>query len=252
MIKHLLALPVNIFSFASQLYEPHHLSYLTFPLDLDTSIDSNWMMNKLEIRLSNMGEGLTKTCHFKKGDLIYKNDTPFLGIYFVLSGKVKLEQFKANKYTTLWIASVHEIIGLASFSNPNGLYKLKATASTNCKLRFISAATFQKLIESDLELKTELFRLLSNRLNYLESLILYFKKANTQERLIAVMKHYTSEQNEDAELALGISIKDLANIVGSTPVYVKKILDQFQKEGILRTTRGNVWIKEKQFFANMA
>lgn len=174
---------------------------------------------------------------YKKGQLIYcENSTP-LGVYFVQKGKVKISKIGCDgKEQILRIATENEMIGYIDMVS-NSRYTTSAKTLEDTTLLFIPKQEFWSTLKKQRQLFENFILLLSADLHEAELKIADLAYKPVRGRLADALLYLAKKFNKNQHEPLPISITrfDLACFVGTAKETINRLLSEFRKENILTT-----------------
>lgn len=182
---------------------------------------------------------------FAKDEVLLKQEENFSGVYCVQEGVVKITKTKNHKKEfILWFARPGDIIGLDSFIN-NESYSFSAIAVDSGKLCFIPAKDFSGLLSGEPVISFELIKSLCRKINFIEGRITSIAQKNIKEQfaemLISLAAKNKGKNNQNIQVEY--TIKDLANIIGTTKNYLYKILSEFTRKDLIEIEEQKLKIK---------
>ncbi len=174
---------------------------------------------------------------YSKKQLVFHEGSATDGIYFILSGKIKVFKKGAfNKNQIVRISSEGDFLGHRGFSSTN-TYPVSAEAITASTICFVSKNFFYKILEETPKFTINLMLFLANELNYEESRLRDMAVFNVREKvakalLILVDKLGTNSSHEINNIE-DLSRQDIAELVGLNSNQVTKVLAEFKEDKIL-------------------
>lgn len=184
---------------------------------------------------------------YPEGKCIFQENEPFKGIYFILEGRVKIIKQNHQAKMVMWYAEQGEFIGVTSLYSHLGKYSFSAVVSDGyAKLLYLNEDLFNDLMQNQPELKEEIIKTLCLRISYIEKRINSLKNQSIKKRLVDTLVFFT-EQKEDKEgwVKIRCTLRDLAEILGSTRSYVQKVLVDFQRSKLVRVENNAMWVHQK-------
>lgn len=174
---------------------------------------------------------------YSKKQLVFHEGSATDGIYFILSGKIKVFKKGAfNKNQIVRISSEGDFLGHRGFSSTN-TYPVSAEAITVSTICFVSKNFFYKILEETPKFTINLMLFLANELNYEESRLRDMAVFNVREKvakalLILVDKLGTNSSHEINNIE-DLSRQDIAELVGLNSNQVTKVLAEFKEDKVL-------------------
>lgn len=182
-----------------------------------------------------------KILTFRKDDYMFRQNCKSDGVYFVITGKVKIiKNDNQPAQTILYLAKPGDVLGMHAVINEHD-FTSSAVALVNTTVCFIPAKEFRALISYNNKYKLDVMQLLCSNIDLVESTISSRQDKSTSERFteVLVLLINTYGLSDDNELRIDMKLDDLANLAGTSRAYLNKIIQDFcQKEWI--SIKGNV------------
>lgn len=183
---------------------------------------------------------------FGKDEILVSQGEPFRGVFCIQKGVVKvLKDGSGSKKMILWFAKPGDIIGLDSFVDHDD-YSFSAVSVEPVTACFIPEKDFQKLIDKEPGITRKLMKEMCEKINYIEERITSISGKNIREQFAEILisiavknKNYVS-----GNLPINYSIKDLANIIGTTNNYLYKILSDLNNGNVVSIQNKKLVIKD--------
>ncbi len=180
---------------------------------------------------------------FKKGEVIYHQEGRSPYVFFVKSGRVRMDIYsEGGRRRTLFIACAGSIFG--ELTPIDGEFNIcEAIASTNCKLLRMNGETFNDLIKTNSGFAWNVCYTLSQKLRIMSDSIKQlsfdnskFKVANA---MLQLFRRYSCDMPAGKKgLTLRFTHQELADLTGLSRVSVSNILNEFVSLGYLEKQRG--------------
>lgn len=179
---------------------------------------------------------------FKKGEVIFSEGEPPVGLYFIESGSVKIYKREPdNTERILHLASKGDILGLHSVVNGHD-YSNSAVAISASKVYFIAADEFLQIVESNNTYKLLVMKSLCSRIDSLEDHIVRVNDKKTDERfadtLLILIDKYGLNNSKDLNIKL--TLDELASFTCTSKSYMKKIISDFSRRGLISHSEGSI------------
>jgi CRP/FNR family transcriptional regulator len=183
---------------------------------------------------------------YRKGQVIFYEGNPQLGLYFVRSGKIKV--YKSNtdgKQQILRIASPGDILGHSSlFSGKPS--NATAEAIEDAEVCFLDKNGFFSILKNNHSIALNLLNRLSSELIRVEekTMDLAYKSARARfaELLLTLKESFGVPQKGLHRLDIALSREELAQAVGTTVETAVRLLTEFREEGFIEVDRKNISI----------
>lgn len=164
-----------------------------------------------------------------KDSVFFTENEPSLGVYYILKGKIKIVKSRgAIAPVILHLARNGELIGVDATVNSHP-HQNSAITISDSSIYFIPANEFMDIINSDIEFKLHVMKLLCSRIDVIEEHITSMSEKSATERfaetILVLEKSYGITRDNYVNIEL--TIEELANLTGTTKSYMSKILSEF-------------------------
>ncbi|QEC77617.1 Crp/Fnr family transcriptional regulator [Mucilaginibacter ginsenosidivorax] len=192
---------------------------------------------------------INSTSHiYKKGEIIFRENTLPAGVFLVLSGKVK--KYKADhtgRRQTIYVAGNRELVGYHAVLSRER-YSDSAAALEGSRICFIPTDDFMFTVKNCPYFAQQLLGALSHEVMVLANSVLVFAQRNAAERLaialIVLREKYKEDGTINANTVLTVSRADLADIAGIAEENVTRLLKEFKEEGLLTRESRNIVVTD--------
>jgi CRP-like cAMP-binding protein len=178
---------------------------------------------------------------YQKGQRIFFEDSPALGLHCVNQGKIKITKASSDgKEQIIRLAKGGDILGFQSVITESR-YTTSAVAMDDCVVCFIPRSDFFRVWQSNVQFSTSLMRIMANALGAAEVQMLHLAYKPVRERLakaLLLFLHTFRNEGEQEPFSMSISREDLASLVGTAKETATRLLSEFKDAGII-TTRGS-------------
>lgn len=181
---------------------------------------------------------------YNKKDIIFREGSYPVGIYFLNKGKVKT--FMTNDEAKDYITGLYkqgEFFGYSTILE-NKPYTESAMALEESEVCLIPRDEFFDLLYSNKDVAKRFISMLSNNLMAMEERLIDLAYNSVRKRvaqsLIFLKEKYEKEEQDQFNMA--ISREDLANIVGTSKESVIRTLSDFKEEGLIHIKGSNIKI----------
>lgn len=191
------------------------------------------------------------TISLKKGDILFKEGGPVLGIFFIYKGKVKVYNTGAQKRTQIVrFASSGSIVGHRGFGSLNN-YPIGASALEDSIVCFIPRQLFFDTLVDNPPLTMELLNFYADELRRTENKLLSLSQMTVKQKLaecfITLSEIYgTTVKNGTSFLDVKLSRQDFADVIGSSIEEVIRTISQMKKEGLIVADGKSIGIPDPQ------
>lgn len=181
---------------------------------------------------------------FHKNEILVRINDPFQGVFCIQEGVVKVSTSRNNKEFILWFARPGDIIGISSFIN-NENYSFNALAVEAVNACFIPTNDFKELVSKDPVVSKKLMKDMCDKINFFENRISSIARKRIREQFAEILISLAMKNKQAAagNMPINYSIKDLADIIGTTKNYLynilldfhsKKVVDMYNKKLIIK------------------
>jgi len=181
---------------------------------------------------------------YRRGQIIFREGDEGRGFYVVGSGRIKIYKLSPDgKEQILHIFGPGEPFAeVPVFAGQ--CYPANAEALEDSRLLFFPRASFIDLIRRHPSLALNMLAILSRRLRQLAALVEDLSLKEVPARLAAYLL-YTAEQKGALEFALDIPKTQLANLLGTTPETLSRLLARLVKEGFIESAGPRIRLLHK-------
>jgi CRP/FNR family transcriptional regulator, nitrogen oxide reductase regulator len=165
-------------------------------------------------------------------------------LYLVAMGKVKLlRHTAAGRDVVLDILRGGEYFG--SLAIPGGRYTETAVAQTDCCILQISSSNFEKIFNHYPDVSLKVLQAVGQRLEESQEIIKQLSVYSADQRIAAALIRLAIKMGEEKGtgmlIQLPFSRQDLAAMTGTTVETVSRIMSRFSKDGLVKT--GRKWVE---------
>lgn len=177
-----------------------------------------------------------KTRLYKKKQVIFYEDSPATGVYYIKEGLVKkYKTGKDGKEQIFYISKTSDLIGYhAILSNEH--YPDSAAAMEDCIISFIPKAVFISLIEKSPRLSKLLLKTISHEFGVLINTLTIISQLSVRQRLalsLLLLKEKFKDPDSNQPTQIKISRDDLAALVGTAKENLVRLLHEFKEQQII-------------------
>ncbi|MFD1314839.1 response regulator [Namhaeicola litoreus] len=187
--------------------------------------------------------------YFKKGSVIYAEESSGHSIYFLLEGEVKI--FKNHEYGKELIVNLineGEFFGFTQF-NENQYYTENAVALTSVKLIKINKHELGGIFKENPNLAIQFMDLLIQNLDLLKNHMLHLVYDSVRKKTAEMLLELDS-YNEESNV-IEISRNNLANLIGIAKETLIRTLTELRDEQAIQTSRKAIKIINRAKLMNM-
>jgi len=194
---------------------------------------TNDITNYTNEDLNTFSQNRTMTAYKKKQAVYIERSHP-RGVYFIQTGKVKI--YRANEDGKEYIIGLHnsgDFFGYTSLIE-NSLYNDTAETIEDSQIYFIPKEDFFKLVDNNHEVANRFIKMLANNISDMEDRILKLAYNSVRKRVAEALLFIEKTYNKsDQPFSMAISREDVANIVGTSPESVIRVLSGFKDEKLI-------------------
>lgn len=178
---------------------------------------------------------LTKS--LKKGEKLFSEGDPVLGVYFIKKGFLKIElNGKQGRPLILQIAGQGSVFGhRTNFLHAN--HPCSVTAVSDTQYCYIPSALFSSIVETSSALKKQIINQLLNEIELAEKKSVNLAHKSVREKvaesLLLLARVYAYEKKRQS-FCIHFCRQDIADLTGTTKEQVSKTLNDFEKEKLIR------------------
>jgi len=186
---------------------------------------------------------------YKKGALIFQEGTKPNGIYCINSGNIKIYKHGSDGREHITrLAFSGEFVGLKALLTGN-LYSVSAQALEDSVICFISKNDFFELTIRYTEFTKAIVSVLSKQLVDAEEKMVSLAQKPVKERLadslLFLYQQFSSHQKDRISAYLNLTRQDLANIVGTSPETVIRLLTDWKESNIIAIKGRKIFILDE-------
>lgn len=185
---------------------------------------------------------------FKKGETIFSEGSKPQGVYCLSDGIVKVSKHSNDgREQIIRIVFPSEFIGLRAILSGH-FYTVSALALEDCVVCFIKRTDFFQLMLKYPDCTNSLIIILSKLLEEAESRMVSLSHKPVRQRLAETLLFLNHSFNAAAPAYpkpyLNITRSDLANIIGTAPETVIRLLSEFREARIIETKGRKIYLSD--------
>jgi CRP-like cAMP-binding protein len=198
--------------------------------------NSDSIFNELDEKDLDYLNSHIKTRLYKKKQVIFYQDSPASGIYYIKQGLVKkYKTGKDGKEQIFYISKTSDIIGYhAILSSEN--YSDSAAAMEDCIICFIPKEVFVDLVERSPKLSNLLLKNISHEFGVLINTLTIISQMSVRQRLalqLLLLKEKFQNPLSNTKTQIKISRDDLAALVGTAKENLVRLLHDFKQQNLI-------------------
>ncbi len=186
---------------------------------------------------------------YQKGQAIYQQGAPALGLYCVHQGQLKVTKTGGDgKEQIVRLVRHGAVLGFRSLLG-GGRYSTSAVALDDCVVCFVPRPDFLRLVQSNRQFANSLMQLLATDLGEAEERMLRLAYKPVRERLaealLLVRRTFDSAGTPGQPFIVALSRDDLAALVGTAKETVSRLLSDYKDAGIIATRGSQITILDE-------
>jgi len=184
-------------------------------------------------QMSTLGNNCAEV-YFKKGDIIFKQDSFSLNIGYLKTGLVKLHmRGLAGKEQIIKIAKAPTYLGIPTTIGEK-INQYSATAIEDTSVCFVNLDIFNKLILSNPKFSYEIIlHMCKNELTHFRN-CLYKTQKNSRGLVADTILNFANNIYESSHFFLPLTRNEIADLINSSRESVSRILSEFHNDKIIK------------------
>lgn len=196
----------------------------------------------------------TKTTKIlKKGEIIFEEGEKLNGVYCVRDGVSKLSKLSANgKDQIVKLATKGELMGQRSVV-VDEVANLTAKAVSDMEVCFIPKESIVSTLHVNPNFTLEVLRHMAHDLKEADDVIVNISQNSVKQRMAATFFYLRNAYGEDMKgfLNLVLSREDISNIVGTATESAIRIISEFKKKGLIKTSGKKIGVSDEKGLMNL-
>lgn len=198
-------------------------------------------------------ESNSKSLNFKKGQVIFREDDPVTGFYFLHEGKVKIhKRWGDNKELIIKLAKEGDVLGHRGIGADQH-YPVSATALEEASVCFITTAFLQTSLRVNPELTYQLMLYYAKDLQEAEkgmrNMVHMDVKSRIADTLLKIAGVFGSDI--DGTIKGTLTRQDIASYAGTTYETIFKVMNEFAADDIIELSGKMIIIKNRQKLSSL-
>jgi len=190
----------------------------------------------------------------RKGEAIFEEGEKLNGVFCVRDGVSKLSKLSSNgKDQIVKLATKGEVMGQRSVIAEE-TSNLSAVAVNDMELCFIPKEVIVNTLHKNPDFTFEVLRLMAHDLREADDVIVNISQKTVKQRIAEAFIYLKSNYGEDADgyLVLTLSREDIANVVGTATESCIRIISEFKKKGLLKSSGKKLGILDEKKLSDLA
>ncbi|TCD01036.1 Crp/Fnr family transcriptional regulator [Pedobacter psychroterrae] len=184
----------------------------------------------------------------KKGEVIISEGDVVNGVYFVISGNVKVHKQWGDKELILRFANKGAIFGHRGISSTTSIYPISATALETTELCFVDIEFFKTTVKVNHEFAYNLLMFYADELHTSEKKMRALALMSVKSRLAAAILELKDQfgQTDGGFIDLTLSRQDLAAFTGATYETVFRTMNELLAEKLIIVDGKKIGIHDEE------
>ena len=207
-------------------------------------------MNKEELKKVSDSKVSRK---IKKGEAIFEEGEKLDGVFCVRDGVSKLSKLSANgKDQIVKLASKGEVMGQRSVIAQEST-NLSAIAVNDMEVCFVPKEVISNTLNSNPNFAIEVLRHMAHDLKEADDVIVNMSQKSVKQRLAEAFLYLDKNYGKDDEGFIGLilSREDYANVVGTATESCIRIISEFKKKGLIKTSGKKIGIANEKLLQDL-
>jgi CRP-like cAMP-binding protein len=185
---------------------------------------------------------------YKRKQIIFYENNPILGVFFVRDGKVKLyKTSRDGKRQILKIAQAGDALGHSALFSDTP-HATTAEIVEDANICFLDKAKFLMVLRSNPSVSVKLMEKLSKDLNQAQDQVLdlAYKSVRVRfvELLLTLKQSFGVFENGVYKLEISLSREELAEAIGTTEETAVRLISEFKSNDWIELDKKNILIKK--------
>lgn len=188
------------------------------------------------------------TKKIKKGESLFEEGDKLKGVYCVREGVSKLSKLSANgKDQIVKLATKGEVMGQRSVIAEESA-NLSAVAVNDMEVCFIPKEVIVNTLHKNPNFTFEVLRHMAHDLREADDVIVNMSQKTVKQRIAEAFLYLKNNYGEDEKgfLILTLSREDIANVVGTATESCIRIISEFKKHGLLKSSGKKLGIADEK------
>jgi len=196
-----------------------------------------------------MVAAIIKTRRVEKGDILFIEGEPGLGVWLVHSGTIKLVKTDSSgREQLLKTVAPHEFFAEVVLFD-GGSYPATAVAASEGEVGILYNADACQLVHTHPSLAWHFLKVLSARLRRAQGRIQILCQGDAAVKIAATLLYLAQENGADS---IAIGQQDLADMAGVARETVTRVLATFAREGLIVAERKKITLKDRERLRTLA
>ncbi|PIF01678.1 MAG: Crp/Fnr family transcriptional regulator [Maribacter sp.] len=189
----------------------------------------------------------------KKGETIFEEGDKLDGVFCVRKGVSKLSKLSSNgKDQIIKLASKGEVMGQRSVIAEE-YTNLSAIAVSDMEVCFVPKDSIVHTLSKNPDYAIEVLRHMAHDLREADDVIVNMSQKTVKQRIAEAFIYLKNSYGEDDKgfLKLTLSREDIANVVGTATESAIRIISEFKKKGMIRTSGKKIGVLNEKLLQEL-
>ncbi len=200
-----------------------------------------------------LGRSITRS--IEEGGFFFFQGDPADYLYVLTSGQVKLLQSNpAGQQVNLRTLYPWQMFGALGAVRQEAAYPASAQAIEDSTALAISSADLKQMMQTRPYLASGLMQLMTSYIQEMQSRYRELATERVQQRIARTLLRLASQSGQKAEqgIELALSRQDFAEISGTTLYTVSRVLTEWERQGLVSSSREHIRILEPHALVRLA
>lgn len=211
-----------------------------------TLMGKNLQFIKLEEEIKKLivGDERAEWLNFSKDEIIYGYDNYKKSLGIILKGKVSVRKDRTSNVLINTLGN-GDIFGGAALFSKYDRFIGTVRAETESDILFIPENLMEEIIVKSPESAVSYIKYLSESLMFLNNRLDIFTAGSAEERTLEYIRKNSRTDENGRTVAGGMSMTELSEYLAVGRATLYRILDEFQKNGIIQRNGRKIYIKKE-------
>lgn len=183
---------------------------------------------------------------YRRNQVLFVEGEPSHSLYFICSGRVKVYRISSDgREQILHLLGDGDPIAVVPFFD-GGTYPANAEVLADAEIAFVRFEDFERIARANPSILLRMLRVLAQRLrraqDEIASLAMKSVAGRLAARLLDLAGRHGKPGPDGVEVDLQLSRQELGNLIGASREATTRLLQQFQREGVIRIDGSRVTI----------
>lgn len=174
---------------------------------------------------------------YKKGEILYYENTPSLGLYCISEGTVKVySSDDRGREIIKRLSTKGDIFGYGHILGDK-IHRDAARAMEETQCYFIDIRSLEELLQSNPQFSAKLMQEIGKELTYSQMRCMSLMRKNVRERLAWHFHYMSTHHGEEVDgrikIRLQLSRDEIASLIGTASETAIRFISEFKEMGII-------------------